>query len=206
MPYDHYRVVSRYSHDAGVRVLPGTGAGRDGGKGLPVTVHGGQTKLYVAWTARRAGVPPVLPAARPSDPNLVYLGGTVMPAQIEIGADGYSPVYEVTGAYSYGVIDPDRVTVTAPVPPFLSGLAAQAGRWRRPTPPTRSCGSSRERAVRTRSRAGHRVPRLTRPAVAAGGGDAGGRGVRVRRRPIGGLNSTGGGAGGLLGGSHTPNP
>jgi hypothetical protein len=125
--YEHYRVVSEYSHDSGMRQIPGTGVGSDGKKSSFVSVHGGMMKLFVAWTASRTGTPPVLPSKDSGDSNIVYLDSVIMPTEVQIAADGYSPVYEVTGCYTYGIKDPDKVSITAPVPPFMSNEVKQAG-------------------------------------------------------------------------------
>jgi hypothetical protein len=125
-PYDHYEIENEYTEDAGVRQLPGTGSGASAAHSAFVTVHGGMMQLVCTFACKRQGKPPILPQKEPADSNYVYLGSSLTPAGLEIGADGVSPVYTVSGVYRYGVVDPDTVTYYAPFPPFLADrLASQ---------------------------------------------------------------------------------
>jgi hypothetical protein len=125
-PYDHYIVESNFRFDTGLRGMPGTGVGAGGGNPALVEIHGGMMKLVVDWSAGRSGVPPVLPAAESTDPNFVLIDEPVIQVQApEIGADGSSEIFTVTGRYTYLCMNPSQVSVLAPIPPFLSDTAAQ---------------------------------------------------------------------------------
>lgn len=118
-PYDVYTIEAEYNWDQGIRQLPGSGVDPDGGISSFVRVHGGAMTLTVTWVAGRTGNPPVLPAYQSSDPNLVALSGGIVAKDIAFGADGTSPTYLVAGYYIYGAYDPTKVSINAPIPPFL---------------------------------------------------------------------------------------
>lgn len=124
-PYDAYIVEAKWELHSGKVVMPGTGVGPTPNRGEVVTVSGQSMTLEVSWFAQRTGMPPVLPSFNAPDPNLVALSGTVIPSELSLAASGSSIVYKVAGHYSYGVIDPDKAMVTAPIPPFLSLTTVQ---------------------------------------------------------------------------------
>lgn len=137
--YDYYLIESHYHDDSGRRPLPATGVASRAasltGGGMPpgqgrrasiVTVSGGLTTLVVTWAASRTGMPPVLPAKESADPNFVYIDGDIIPAQVRIAGDGYSPIYAVSGSYYYTALNPDAVAYAAPVPPFLADAVGPA--------------------------------------------------------------------------------
>ncbi|VTS00749.1 unnamed protein product [Gemmata massiliana] len=103
-------------------MMPGTGVGPNGGKAKAVTVHGGQMTLEVDWVAMRTGAPPVLPTFESRDTNFVALNAAVTLSNVELSPDGVTAVHKVGGHYSYGVIDPSAVSVSAAIPPFLTPL------------------------------------------------------------------------------------
>ena len=107
--------------------MPGTGVGSAGNKSGFVTVHGGMMTLDVSWAAVRTGTPPVLQSYFATDPNVIPLGGAITLENVDVAADGVSPIYAVGGSYQYGVVDPSLASVTAAIPPFLSTTMAQAG-------------------------------------------------------------------------------
>jgi hypothetical protein len=116
--YDEYTLTASYRHDGGSVVLRRTKAGEPG---TAVRLRNASAKLVLEWTAVKVGGPPVIPAAEDSpDRNAVYLRGTIAPAQLELAADGVSTRYEVSGIYEYEFLDPSKVTVQAPLPPYLS--------------------------------------------------------------------------------------
>lgn len=124
-PYDTYEVETSYRWEEGKAIMPGTGVGPDGSVGQVVQFHGGLMLIEVCWVAGRTGSAPVLPAYQSQDPNLVQLGGTIVAKDVQMSADGTIPTYLVAGFYYYGALDPRRVSITAPVPPFLSTQTAQ---------------------------------------------------------------------------------
>lgn len=127
-PYDLYQCECAFTYDGGVVMLPGTGVGPDGRKALPVTRHGGLMDLVVTWKIERKILSPIMPRYRCPNTNFVPLGGEVKTDELKMSADGRTPVYVVAGWYRYGIIDPDQVSVTAAVPPFLTDTAAQGSK------------------------------------------------------------------------------
>ncbi|OWK45760.1 hypothetical protein [Fimbriiglobus ruber] len=125
--YDYYTVTSHFIDEPGVRVMP---PGRPAGVGKKVVLGGASLRLRVEFAVARVGGPPELPDPTPADPNAVYVGGQISPANIDYPGDGVSPRYRVTGIYDYEFLDRSLVNVAAPVPPFVdltpaSGDAAQ---------------------------------------------------------------------------------
>lgn len=142
-PYDLYRIQFEYTQDTGKRVMPGTGVGDTPQRGTAVTVHGGQMFLEVSWACQRTGRPPQIPSFSVNDPNLVAIGGTCIPAEMQLSADGSAPTYRVAGHYIYGVLDPSLVSLTAPVPPYFSdGVLTTAPNIANFTAPVVRTGSS----------------------------------------------------------------
>lgn len=130
-PYDYYFVDMDYAYDTGARVLPGTGTGPNPKRGVAVTEHGGQMVLEVVWSAQRKVIPPVVPRFQvPSKvaSNFVPMRSRVGLPEVDIAADGRTPVYTIAGKYEYGILDPDQVNVVSAVPPFLTDTAAQAAK------------------------------------------------------------------------------
>jgi hypothetical protein len=44
---------------------------------------------------------------------------------VEVAGDGQTPIYRISGSYTYGARDPDQVTLTGGVPPYLGRQAAR---------------------------------------------------------------------------------
>jgi hypothetical protein len=108
-----------YTGSTGDVVLPGTGAGDTPGVGKKVKVGGRSMRLKLEWTARRVGGPAVAPDPNPTDPNLVLEDFTFGVGGLDVGADGVSPDNVVSGTYWYGVLDPSKVKLVAPISPHL---------------------------------------------------------------------------------------
>lgn len=125
-PYDLYFIHYEYTWDTGARVLPGPGVGPKPGVGAAVTLHGGSMRLEMNWYAQRTGTPPVIPAFLTTDTNLVPIGGSYQPAEMQLSGDGGSPVWRAAGHYVYGVLDPSLVSMSSPLPPMLAAAAAGA--------------------------------------------------------------------------------
>ena len=122
--YDSYTVTVDYHRDEGRAMLPSTSTGL----AKIVRLHKPTMKMEVTWEAKRSGRPPIIPAYFSDDPNLVEFGGTLSPEQMSYGADLSVPVYRIAGRYVYAVIDPSKVSVLSPIPPFLSDTASLAAK------------------------------------------------------------------------------
>lgn len=126
-PYNHYEVIEQYSFSSGKVQMPGTGVGPNGNKSAFVAVSGGGMSLEVNWTASRSGVPPILPTFLPPNSNYVPLEGHILTNQIEPEADNICVKYTVSGKYKYGIADPSQVSLSHPIPPFLSDQVIASG-------------------------------------------------------------------------------
>lgn len=117
--YDLYRAVCHYTHDEGVDVAASMKAGTAGKK---FRLSGESMCLEVEYSARRAGRPPIVPDAKsPSkDPNWIYLSGTVSADNVDVAGDGVTLIYSVSGVLRFKALDPCKVNVVSPVPPYLS--------------------------------------------------------------------------------------
>jgi len=122
--YDHYSAVLRYIHDEGVDVCPSM---KKGTSGQLIRLSGESMRLEVEFSARRAGSPPEIPDPKAptsgggsNDPDWCYLGGTLSPEMIDIGADGATLIYSISGLLRFKALNPCAVNVISPIPPYLS--------------------------------------------------------------------------------------
>lgn len=89
-------------------------------------------RMYVDWTAERVGGQPDLPTPnlrKPDgtpDTNAVLVGKTFGAANVEHGGDGENARYTISGTYIYGFKDPDVVTLTPAMTPYLQLSSIQA--------------------------------------------------------------------------------
>jgi len=122
-PYDHYEIETTLDWDEGYVHLP---APKPGSRAAVVRATGPRMQMLACWAAVRTGVAPVLPAYHPQNPNFIPLGGAIVAKNIDPDAYGAKLTHGVSGWYRYAIIDPSKVNVTAPVPPFLAELATEA--------------------------------------------------------------------------------
>lgn len=127
-PYDHYEVDVTYEWDEGRVHLPATGSEKTGKVSSVVQASGGRMQMLVCWVAMRTGLPPVLPAYESPDPNVVPLGGAIVAKNVTPSADGSMLSHAVSGWYRYAILDPQKVRLAAPTPPFLATLATEAAK------------------------------------------------------------------------------
>lgn len=119
-PYDTYDIYSTYVFDSGMVQMPATGQGSTPNTSAVVKAHGGSTQLLVTWVAGRTGAPPQLPAFVSPDSNFVPLTGSLVAKDTAISADSAQVIHLASGYYRYAVLDPSRISLVAPVVPFLS--------------------------------------------------------------------------------------
>jgi hypothetical protein len=136
-PYNEYMLEAEYRWEEGIAQTPGTGVVAISQGGTPTgstqvggnqaaftRYHGGMMTMDVVWVCGRTGDAPILPAYQSQDPNLTALGGGIVVKNLEMSADGSTPVYLSAGYYHYGATDPTKVALNAPVPPFLNPQVA----------------------------------------------------------------------------------
>lgn len=75
-------------------------------------------QLTVEYTAERIGAPPAIPP-RDLGPNYVLLSSSQQPAQVDVGADGVTPVFRTAGWMVFGVRNPSKVTARGAIPPWV---------------------------------------------------------------------------------------
>jgi hypothetical protein len=121
-------VEVEYRHKPNTCVLPRTVAGQ---VGVQVSWANPEIEGRYTWTMGKAGGPPTLPDPTPKDTNTVLVGSCVLPESVELGPDGVTFWYNVSGCFDYQFLDPNLVNFVVPVPPWLPVDPGQL-----PAPPT----------------------------------------------------------------------
>jgi len=115
--YDTYLITCHYTDEPGINVSPST---MTGAPAVPLRFHAGIRGLTVEFTATKVGDRPTIPFKNPSDPNVIWVGGTDSVDGIDLSPDGQNQRITVTGVYRYKFLDGTKVVESAPVPPFIS--------------------------------------------------------------------------------------
>jgi hypothetical protein len=121
-PYNSWAMRSAYQNEKNILQLP---VAKEGALPVFLKLAAGTLTRVVEWTVSRAGARPKIPDPESSDPNLVLLRADITPESVELAGDGQTPVYRISGRYTYGAKDPDQVKLTGGVPPFLGRQAAR---------------------------------------------------------------------------------
>jgi hypothetical protein len=123
--YIHYEVAAYATFDSGRIMLPATGAGDEPDVSKVVTVSGKTTRIKLEWSAERGGGPCEYPDPESffDDPNIVFLTGTLGQPGLDGMASGAAVKHGSSGVYYYGVVDPHKLKLVAPIPPYLSSSA-----------------------------------------------------------------------------------
>ena len=124
--YDHWQCETSYEENPGVIVMPTC---NPNGTNLPVNHSSSMIYVIKKWAARRTGSPPNIPPKNTGDSNLIYVGGSPRPRELQVGTDGISVDYMITGEYRYQAIDPSLVDLAAEIPPYLSPVLSSAAQW-----------------------------------------------------------------------------
>jgi hypothetical protein len=114
--YDHHDTDISYVTDPHVSAPPPTMAGWER---TPIQFSEKTIDIIVRWSAEKIGGFPRIPPEESKDPNLFLLGSVVNHGQVELGADGRTKIYSITGEYRYGARYVAKVDKTSPVPPWL---------------------------------------------------------------------------------------
>jgi hypothetical protein len=120
-PYTEARVHEKYDSDSGVRQAPISANSSSLTPPFPsqsptptssqsgiqtssfINIHQSITTRFVEWTAERVGQTPQIPEYNSSDDNQVLLRWNISPVSVEVAYDGATPIYRVSGWYSFGL-------------------------------------------------------------------------------------------------------
>ena len=120
--YDFWQGVCEFVESPGDIVLPTC---NPNGTNIRVNHSSDMLTLKVKWASRRIGFPPRVPGKTLNDPNWVYVGGFVGNHEMQMGADGVSPVWEIRGIYEYQALNPALARKNALIPPYISTQALE---------------------------------------------------------------------------------
>lgn len=118
--YDLWQCANEYFENPGTLVAPTSDP-----DGVSVKIRYASTQLILRrrWVAGRTGAPPRLPPRTPPSDNWVLTAASDTVRDMRVAPDGVSVVYECSGVYEYMALDPNLVTLTAEVPPYISETA-----------------------------------------------------------------------------------
>lgn len=96
---------------------PGGDAGDDAPTQVFLTLSRPTQRKVVDWSCERVGRPPQVPAADPTDPNLVLIDtGHIEMMEPNLVADGVNVAYRLRGRYVYGLKRPIKASESVPFP------------------------------------------------------------------------------------------
>jgi hypothetical protein len=120
-----YEYTTDYYDDAGlVQLVP---AAVDGTPCRIAKLKCQSGRVDVAWSIMRFKLmPPIPPPIPPNPSNEVYLFRRVSPMMILPGADGVTPIYRISGIYTFACLKPhDPTQIQGGSPPFTTMPARQ---------------------------------------------------------------------------------
>lgn len=116
--WDTWVVTAHYQDDTGWDVLP---PAKPGGAGKAVCMRGRAFTLRYEWAFTREGGEPTVPMpVENADENWVYVAGDFSSEPLDVAADGVSIRYSAAGYWIYKALDPAKVVISYPIPPFLN--------------------------------------------------------------------------------------
>lgn len=129
--WEDYYIQSRFVGDPHIYMMGVTSPdGFFDGTSTPKTVSfvqlASKTLLWIVdWTASRWGDKPKIPSPVSNDPRWVFLDDMIEPANMELGPDGVTPLWRISGTYIYGNTNPKDLTVNNayyPRPPWMDEM------------------------------------------------------------------------------------
>lgn len=102
--YDTWDCIRTRVSVSGITMMPLAGIPPQ--SSIPIVLDGGMDYEVIQFIATRWGKPPVIPAPTTTNPNRVFLGGTQIAGAPIVGTGAYQ-LYRVSGAYMFGIIDPE---------------------------------------------------------------------------------------------------
>lgn len=122
-PYGIYTdavIDNRYYGDDHLYMLGITSPGGFNGQSVGFVQLSASTLLWVCdWTVARVKNRPNIPNPQPADSGWQLLSTIVEPAMVNVAADGYTPVYRISGIYVYGHRNPANAVLAHGRPPWL---------------------------------------------------------------------------------------
>lgn len=122
--WEDWFIRSEYISDYHRYMLPLTSPeGFQGATCAFVQLAAPTTLWVVDWTCEKRTSPgdyPVYPDPQPTKPNIVLLDIKIMPDMVNMGADGVSPIYRLSGVYTYGFKDPTKAKMYHGRPPWMN--------------------------------------------------------------------------------------
>lgn len=115
--FEEYTIESEYVYKPNTAVLPRTISGQPG---VQVSWANPELSLRSTWSVSKNGGPPTIPSPATRDANTVLVGSAMVPQNVELGADGLTLCYTISGCFDYQFLDPSKVNVTAPLVPWLN--------------------------------------------------------------------------------------
>jgi hypothetical protein len=102
-----YVIENKYEEDPHVYMLPITSPEGFSGKKAAFCKLASDTVLWVCdWTAARWNTAPEAPNPTPADSNWVLLNKATETRNVEVGPDGQTALYRISGTYVYGYKSP----------------------------------------------------------------------------------------------------
>jgi hypothetical protein len=119
---EHYELQTAYTTDYHTIPLPTVGSPFCS---FAVLAPPTMTKA-VSFSATRWDQPPTAPNPQTIDPNNVLLHTVYNPEAAQLGPDGQTPIYRLTGTYIYGIQDPTQVVLSAGALPYVASAFGNA--------------------------------------------------------------------------------
>jgi hypothetical protein len=106
--FTDYVIENRYEYDPHSYMGGMSSPGGLNGQSVAFFQLSNATLLWLAdWTAKNWGVDPQKPDPyNLEDSNWVFLGAIAETRSVDVGADGITPVYRISGTYVYGYSNP----------------------------------------------------------------------------------------------------
>ncbi|HYE77920.1 MAG TPA: hypothetical protein VEI97_08040, partial [bacterium] len=125
--WEEFSCLMLNAYDSVRHVLPATS---EGVPGKVCRTHNPTCDLVVTWTARKWGGKPTVPSwADSADGNLICTRHFVGTEEPELGPDGETIGWTISGEYRYSYLDATVATVRDPIPPWLPVSASQADKY-----------------------------------------------------------------------------
>lgn len=106
------QVINHFEKDRHLYMMGLTSPGGFNGASVGFAQLASPTLLWIAdWTVERQGSQPTFPDPTPYDSTWVLLYDLYEPGQVNVAADGVTPIYRISGTYIYGKTNPSTVTI-----------------------------------------------------------------------------------------------
>ncbi len=121
-PYSEFQMRTRYEPDTQTVVLA---TAKSGAPAAAVQLGEQTMTAIVEWSAERYASVPQIPPTDTGDPNAIFLRSEFNPEEVELAADGTTPIYKLSGRYYYSYLDQSKAQLNFPTPSYMDpGVAA----------------------------------------------------------------------------------